>query len=710
MGRVAKPGRRESYGALALLVLAIGCSNPPAEGGAKADGLHFTGGFDGVGGGGADGGDAVDSAAVDTTGGGKVWKPCEQPNTWGCPCETAADCDSGFCVDSPDGKVCTLTCVETCPPNWLCAQSGAGDAQFICLPKHASLCQPCSGHVDCSSNGSAKCIPFDQGGGFIDGSFCGAPCKGHDDCPENFSCDPVGLAGDLTVTQCVPTSLSCSCSKSSVDKALSTACQRNNEFGLCKGVRACSADGLTLCSAAEPTVEVCDTDDNDCDGQTDEDGALGCKVFYPDQDNDGAGLGQGYCVCSHPGPGHATSGGDCNDAISSIGPGAKEICNDIDDNCNGNTDEPGASGCTVFYLDKDADSFGDPNDAACLCKGNKTPDYVDIAGDCDDQSDKIKPGVPELCDGKDNNCDGKTDEENAQGCSLHYLDIDKDGYGPTDTGVCLCKADAIYASNKPGDCDDNDLSVNPSKGEACNNKDDDCNGSTDDGDAPKSCPLVPGVTPGCKAGICGVASCPGNSFDIDGKFENGCECNADGNYGKGGGTCATALDVGPLGDGGTTSKPKGNLMPGESADWYKFHAVDGPDTNDCDTFSVRARLVQGQEYFVLDLYRGSCAGKSQICTGEPDTQWTVAFGDKPAFGPFTEAGQKLGKVVPSPQPFPAGECKCTTTAAADGPGLPGMNLCTDNTAWFFVAVRYKDGQAPVCAFYELELTNGIYKL
>ncbi|MEY3014477.1 MAG: hypothetical protein RIT45_3212 [Pseudomonadota bacterium] len=708
--------------ALALVVALGACSDdgPTTSGngggGAVFDGtgsdlgnVGDTGGkpSDSTGGGGGTGG-GTDTVAPDV---GKTWVACEYDQAWGCPCEKSSDCDSGFCVQSADGKVCSQTCIEDCPPAWQCLQAGANDATYICLPKFATLCQPCSEHADCGTQGAtggdSKCIPFDLGDGTVDGSFCGAPCSEANACPDGFSCKSVGLPGELTVTQCLPDTMQCTCNKSAVGNALATGCKRENEFGVCTGIRQCTTDGLTLCTAALPAIEVCDGDDNDCDGETDEDGALGCKVFYPDGDNDGSGIGSGQCLCANPGPGYATTGGDCNDVVASIGPQAKEICNDIDDNCNGATDEPQSSGCTVYYLDKDVDGFGDPDDAACLCASKKTQEYVEIAGDCDDTNDKIKPGVPELCNGKDDNCDGKTDEENADGCKLYYLDVDNDGFGPTDSGVCLCGPDAIYPVDKPGDCDDTNDKVKPSAIEVCNNVDDDCNSQTDDGDAPKSCPSIAGVTAACSGGVCGIGNCPQGLFDVDGKYENGCECQADQNYGVGGATCQAAIQLQPLGDGGTSVKVTGNLMPGETADWYTFKALDGPDTNDCDTFNVRAKLVQGDDVYVLDLYRGSCAGKSQICTGETDTGWTVNFGDKPAFGPFTEKGEKRGKVKPSPEPFPAGECKCTTTNHPDGPGLPGMNLCTDNTATFYVAVRYKDNQKPVCQPYGLLITNGI---
>ena len=115
--------------------------------------------------------------------------------------------------------------------------------------------------------------------------------------------------------------------------------------------------------------------------------------------------------------------------------------------------------------------------------------------------------MTEVCDTKDNDCNGKTDEENAQGCAPAYVDADKDGYGNADTAKCLCGVDKVNSADKAGDCNDNNPAIYPKAPETCDNVDEDCNGKTDDGDAPKSCPPLPGGTSAvCKAGVCGIGS------------------------------------------------------------------------------------------------------------------------------------------------------------------------------------------------------------
>jgi len=90
-----------------------------------------------------------------------------------------------------------------------------------------------------------------------------------------------------------------------------------------------------------------------------------------------------------------------------------EICDGIDNNCNGQVDEgSGGAGCTTFYFDGDGDGWGLVGDSICLC----TPSgfySATLSGDCDDSAPEINPGAPELCgNGIDDNCDGLTDEVN----------------------------------------------------------------------------------------------------------------------------------------------------------------------------------------------------------------------------------------------------------------------------------------------------------
>ncbi|HSO38083.1 MAG TPA: MopE-related protein [Labilithrix sp.] len=128
---------------------------------------------------------------------------------------------------------------------------------------------------------------------------------------------------------------------------------------------------------------------------------------------------------------------DCDDHDRDVHPGATEVCNGKDDNCDGKIDEG-----------FDADGDGYPT---CAALGK--------AADCDDKDATVHPGAAEVCNGKDDNCDGKIDES---------FDKDNDGF-------YACAHGTIAA-----DCDDNDPLIHPGGTETCNAKDDDCNGKIDE--------------------------------------------------------------------------------------------------------------------------------------------------------------------------------------------------------------------------------------
>ncbi len=115
-----------------------------------------------------------------------------------------------------------------------------------------------------------------------------------------------------------------------------------------------------------------------------------------------------------------------------------EICDGLDNNCDGQIDEGLAT--TRYYKDKDNDTYGDPFDFVDKCPAQKPNGYVAIAGDCDDTSDKVNPLAAEICDGKDNNCNGQIDEN--QALIKYYKDDDGDGFGansisPAHTGCVM---------------------------------------------------------------------------------------------------------------------------------------------------------------------------------------------------------------------------------------------------------------------------------
>ena len=102
-------------------------------------------------------------------------------------------------------------------------------------------------------------------------------------------------------------------------------------------------------------------------------------------------------------------------------PSALDQCDGLDNNCNDEIDEGLGD---LFYTDVDGDGFGDPDSAVQNCLTGIG--YVQNGQDCDDENPSINPLMSEICDERDNDCDGAVDEEVGQ---IYYTDADGDGYG-----------------------------------------------------------------------------------------------------------------------------------------------------------------------------------------------------------------------------------------------------------------------------------------
>ena len=215
--------------------------------------------------------------------------------------------------------------------------------------------------------------------------------------------------------------------------------------------------------------EKCNGIDDDCDGKVDE-GVL--ITYYRDADADGYGNPSGTAqACSQP-AGYAVNGKDCDDTDREVHPGAFEVCNGVDDNCDGNVDE-GVK--TTYYRDSDDDGYGDSSQTARAC--DQPSGYVSQGGDCDDTDRNIHPGASEVCNGADDDCDGSVDEGVK---TTYFRDSDGDGYGVSSQTKLSCAQPSGYAIYS-GDCDDTDRDVNPGASEIYNQIDDDCDGQIDEG-------------------------------------------------------------------------------------------------------------------------------------------------------------------------------------------------------------------------------------
>jgi hypothetical protein len=492
--------------------------------------------------------------------------------------------------------------------------------------------------------------------------------------------------------------------------------------------------------------EICNNQDDDCDQTVDNAGATGCKTFYEDQDKDGHGNSfKSLCYCAAKGLYTAPQGGDCNDTDPKAHPGMKEVCDGIDNDCNNKTDESGANGCIMFYMDGDGDGYGITAASQCTCApqgvysaklggdcndtnffinpgakevcdgtdnncvGGSDEGFPDVDGDgekdcldndkdgdndplgsdCDDLDPTVNKFAKELCDGKDNNCNGLFDEENALGCQTFYLDADQDGFGLNTDFKCLCKETGLYNVSQAMDCNDALPYVYPGAPEQCNGVDDNCNKSTDEGNPTTMCGTVPDGMAECSGGACKIGSCSQFYYDMDNVLDNGCECYEDkDDQAKNGNVCTTAVNLGELVEGGNPGIAYGNLVPGNDEDWWTLVAADNP-TDTCNDFTMHAHFEQGSDLFRFQVYYNGCDKVDNLLCDDADLfDWTVNM----------YAGNP-----------PVGECPCSGEVGPPGTGhvaQPGKNACKTHGGKFFFKVYRKPGVPANCSMYKLYIKYG----
>ena len=248
---------------------------------------------------------------------------------------------------------------------------------------------------------------------------------------------------------------------------------RSTEFG---GPDCDDAD-----AAVNPAAtELCNTVDDDCDGTIDEDDAADASTWYADADGDGHGDASAPSVACAAPSGTVADDTDCDDTDAAVSPAATELCNTVDDDCDGTTDEDDAADAPTWYTDADSDGFGDAavSQTACTQPSGTVSDDTD----CDDTDAAISPAATEICDAgdADEDCNGVADDADSgvdtSTQSTFYDDSDSDGYGDATAATIACDAPSGTVTDDT-DCDDAESTTNPGATEVCNDgADNDCSG------------------------------------------------------------------------------------------------------------------------------------------------------------------------------------------------------------------------------------------
>ncbi|MBN2800963.1 MAG: putative metal-binding motif-containing protein [Deltaproteobacteria bacterium] len=194
--------------------------------------------------------------------------------------------------------------------------------------------------------------------------------------------------------------------------------------------------------------ERCDLLDNDCNGLIDE--GLGEEPLrqYPDVDRDGHGDASAPVDHTCELPGHVLLGDDCDDLHRDALPGGTEVCDGLDNDCDGGTDD------IPHWLDLDGDGFGDPDHPLDRCPAIPALAATDNT-DCDDLDPSTHPGADELCDGNDRDCDGVLWEGGYDDVVHAFPDADGDGLGELGApGVWRCEPREGEVPLLALDCDD----------------------------------------------------------------------------------------------------------------------------------------------------------------------------------------------------------------------------------------------------------------
>ncbi len=381
------------------------------------------------------------------------------------------NCAGGVDEGTSTMMACTTGQQGVCSAGTMRCQSGTQQCVRTTGPS-TETCNNVDDDCDGTVDEGVTRVCYAGAAGTFTGTCPGANCNPHGACDGVTQACSAGVFPACTAAtpgQTFPGVESCNnidddCD-GTTDEGLSGGACTTGQLGVCgPGTERCMNGGLTCQRNVNPGTEQCNNLDDDCDGTID-DNVTPLRCFTGD-----AGTFTGTC----PGAG-CTPRGQCRAGTAMCSAGAwgvctgqtlpvAEICDGLDNDCNGSNDNG---------LITDAD--GDGVRACMTCGSPMSPSC-----DCNDNNPNVRPNAAETCDAIDNNCNGQIDEGSGPGGKVtqncYSGPAGTSGVGVCVSGVRVCNA-TVPGMSSFGACTNE---VVPGA-ETCNGRDDDCDGTVDNG-------------------------------------------------------------------------------------------------------------------------------------------------------------------------------------------------------------------------------------